>query len=76
MDAENQWPGHGCRITYKDNILNCAKFPTGKQNYFALAKILPELFTELLGYKITFDLLIDDGGKMEMYKIKASETNG
>jgi hypothetical protein len=78
MDAGNQWPGYGCRITYEDNVGSCAQFPTGKQNYFALAKILPEFLTEILGYKVTFDSLMDDDAKVEMYKIKGirSETNG
>lgn len=70
MDISLLWPGHGCRITYKENVFNCARFPTGKQNYFHLVEILPEFLEELLDYKVTIDSLFDDG-KVEMYKIYA-----
>jgi hypothetical protein len=59
-----KWDGYGCRITYKDMVLNCVKYPNGEQNYREAINAL----NSLLGFPVTDEQFRKAGGKAEFFR--------
>lgn len=57
--------GCGCRIVYQDNILNCTRHPTGRENFWAAKAAL----ILLLGFLPTGEQFLAEDGKVEFFKV-------
>ncbi len=63
-EAQTNSDGFGCRIIYQDNILNCVRHPTGRENFWVAQSAL----TLLLGFSPTGEQFLAEDGKVEFFK--------